>query len=414
MKTGFRALGLALAAFGLFACVQEDKNPVQPGAGGNGTARLQLPALPAGYLEKSSVFPKAVPTALFALTISGKGMEPIRKTWKLNSSSQEPVTITGIPAGDIRLFAGRLIRIDSSGDTTVTHEGQESAWIFKDQVSEIRLSLRAGGTGGAHICVEVEGWPSDSNCFVPPDTLRTYVAGCYSLVVTKPGPKPGDDSIFKAKLTISQWDTSVSGIVTWSPGHRDSSVGEVFPSGTVYLGLYQGQFRLKAWVDSSGVLIGDFYDSSRGIWGAARAYPAACDSDTVVIDTIPAHTPMHACFAFKQIIDGGKTSPGRVGFETWGEGWAGVYTHWDGYPAAYTVTSYLTGSLDSDGTVGYGFAPPTGLFPKSLKVDSAAYTINLSGFGDGEGKVLRVNSPYKVLGRWEGISVACKESDFQL
>jgi hypothetical protein len=47
----------------------------------------------------------------------------------------------GVSAG-FRSFHGALLKI-SGGDTLVTHEGDDSAWIEKDGMAEVRLYLRS-------------------------------------------------------------------------------------------------------------------------------------------------------------------------------------------------------------------------------------------------------------------------------
>jgi len=178
--------GLAMAAFSLSACDQADKSPVQADPhGGQGSARIALPKLPAGYLAAQGQ------QAWFSLIISGQGMSPLTRTWIVGPDAPPPLSVDGIPAG-LRSFRGRLIRIDSAGgDTTVTHEGVDSAWIQRDSVAEVHLFLsQLGSVGSAHVCVEVEGWASDSACVQPPPPPIGSVSGCYALAVSKPGPIP--------------------------------------------------------------------------------------------------------------------------------------------------------------------------------------------------------------------------------
>jgi hypothetical protein len=409
VNTKSRIIGFALAAFGLFACNQDDKAPLQPGPGpgGAGSARIQLPALPAGYLPDTG----RGQIALFALTVTGEGMDPIRKSWKLTPNRHDPVLVPGIPAGKLRFFQGRLIKIDTAGgDTLVTHEGTDSAYTQRDQVNDVRLYLRQGGSGTAHVCVEVEGWPADSTCIRPPDT--TYparVAGCYNLVVDKPGPA-GADSVFKAKLRITQWDTSLYAIVTWSPGHVDSAYGTLYPGGTVYFGLnHAGQFLLKATLDSGSLLRGYFTDSARGIYGAAAAYPAACDT---IIEP-PVDSTTRACFSISQSLSKGKGGNGRLALESVSGMYWGVF-HWDGFPGEYTGWDHLRGSLQDTARMDLHMHPPQGMLNAGSMVDTLAYRIDILPTGTFKGTVAPTVPAGKDIGTWKAARTACRENDFVL
>lgn len=405
MNRPIRALalmGLALSALGLSACNQEEKSPVRPNAEGKGSARIALPALPKGYLA----LPGA--QALFALTVSGEGMDPIRRSWVLNEGNAPAVTIDGIPAGHARIFEGRLVRIDSAGgDTSVTHEGSESAWISRDSTAEVRLFLRAGGNGKAHVCVEVEGWPIDPSCIQPPDTSSLFVGGCWNFTVTKPGPK--QDSLFKGTLQVDQSGSFLSARLIWESGAVDTTIGEVFANETAYFGPgLSGDFLFKSHLDSAGDLIGWFEDPGRGITGYARAARASCD-------TVSPPTYIRACFNFKQTLVQGKSASGRIGFESWGEGWVGTYFHWDGFAPGYAIGNPIYGSIDDSALVQVGAHPPAGMFPPKAKIDSVGYMMNLQP-GIGIGSLYQIGgiNDGKHLGDWSGMRTECKESDFQL
>jgi hypothetical protein len=436
MTLSIKTVVFAFAAFGLFACMLEDKNTMttKPGAG-TGSARITLPTLPAGYLAKKAAG-LAATHALFALTISGEGMDPIRKSWLLTPNQQAPVTIAGIPAGKMRVFAGRLIRIDSAGgDTVVTHEGFDSAWIQRDILNEVHLYLTAGGRGDAHVCVEVEGWPLDSTCIAPPDTTHfPSVGGCYDLFVNKPAPS-GPDSIFKGKLSIGQGygDSGLFATVTWNPGYTDSASGAITAYNGIRLeGIPGNGFDFTATRDSAGVFHGNFNDPYRGIQGLATAFPGQCGSsgtdttvvdttvvdtsiiDTTITDTLGAYT--RTCFAFTQVAEGGKTVSGRMGFETWrGETWAGAYMHWNGYAMQYSVTSEYLGSLRDSALVKVGFTPQTGMFPKAPKVDSTAFVLGIVADSVSNGTIVRIHPAAGTLslGTWRGVRSVCKDSDFE-
>lgn len=260
------ALGITMA-IGLIACDKEDRSPTQPeGKDGKGSARIALPKLPAGYLADSGQ------KALFSLTITGNGMDPIMKSWYLSPDRPQPILVAGIPVGE-RHFYGRLIRIDANtGDTAVTHEGEDSAYIERGATADVHLYLRAGGFGSAHVCVEVEGWPVDSTCIPPPPPPVLNVEGCYFLQIK------ASDSLLKASLRILRNDTSLFGTLTWGDGQVDTATGILRWDGVVYLG-WQGRadFIYKAQVDSSGTLYGSLRDSVRNVYSDfARAFPTSC------------------------------------------------------------------------------------------------------------------------------------------
>lgn len=404
MNRPIRALalmGLALSTLGLSACNQEEKSPVRPNVEGKGSARIALPALPKGYL----VLPGA--QALFALTVSGEGMDPIRRSWVLKEGFAPAVTLDGIPAGHARIFEGRLVRIDTAGgDTIVTHEGVETAWISRDSTAEVRLYLRAGGNGKAHVCVEVEGWPVDPSCIQPPDTTGLFIGGCWNLTVNKPGPKI--DTLFKGRLQVDQSGNFFSVRLTWESGAVDSTTGEVYPDGVAYFGPgLSGDFLFKSLPDSVGDLFGWFDDPGRGISGYARAVRASCD-------TVSPPTYIRACFNFKQTLVQGKSGSGRIGFESWGEGWVGTYFHWDGFKPEYAIGNPIYGSIGDSALVYVGAHPPAGMFPTKMKIDSVGYMMNLQlGIGSGSLHQIGGINDGIHLGDWSGHRTECKESDFQ-
>jgi hypothetical protein len=263
-------IGTSLAALGLSGCDRQDRSPTQPDEKGlTGSARVALPSLPAGYLADSTQ------TAWFSLSITGPGMTPILKSWTLSPNHSEPVLVQGIPAG-MRNFYGRLVRVDpGKGDTTITHVGTDSAYIQSGAVAEVHLYLKAAGSGSAHVCVEVEGWPADPTCIVPPPVIN--VAGCYSLRVINSNAARGQDTL-EARLRITQSDTSLQAWVTWASGQTDSTIGAILFGETVYVGwgAAGSAFHFKAARDSMGVLHGWVMDADRNLSGEAHARPAPC------------------------------------------------------------------------------------------------------------------------------------------
>src|SRR5690606_2459543 len=259
----FRLIAIALAAFGLFACDQSEK-PSGPAAAGEGTgsARLKLPSIPAGYLPDSSLDSSG--QAVFLLTITGPGMDPIHSSWYLTPGQTEPVVINDIPVGWPRTFTGRLLWMSGRGDTAVTHEGKDSVAISGNAVAEVSLYLRKiGSRGAAEVCVQVEGWPADSTCLKRPTYPFRDASGCWRLAIdTVVG---GKDSLYRGTLRIIQKDSTLIGEIIWDAGRRESATGGVYGgnTGMVRLGGATGHsYYIKAYFDSTGQwLLGEYRDS---------------------------------------------------------------------------------------------------------------------------------------------------------
>jgi hypothetical protein len=285
----------------------------------------------------------------------------------------------------------------------VTHEGAESAYISRDAVAEVRLFLREGGSGKAHVCVMVEGWPMDSSCYIPPVDSLPHVDGCWIIEVVKKGPKK--DTVFTGNLRIDQFDRVIRSRIFWYSS-VDSAMGEVFPGGTVYLGLNGGTHLFKSSLDSAGRLTGWFSDSARGIEGFATAWSVECDTTNRFV---------RSCFDFKQNLNQGKSGSGTLAIETWGDDRASTYFHWDGFATSYAISDILHGSLQDSAQVRAGFSPPPGMFPASLKIDSAAYNLTLTQ-GNSSGSILQVGGKNDggKLGNWFGTRRECRSEDFEL
>ncbi len=404
MTQKFRAIGFALAAFGLFACNQDEKVAAPSGSEGTGSARFELPAIPAGFLAKTSAGSKAV----FSLTISGQGMTPIQKSWTLGNAGGNQVTVTGIPAGFIRTFYGRLS--SSSLDTTkkdtgAVYEGWDSAFVDRDQVAEVHLYLRKKGKGSAHVCVDVEGLPPDSSCI--PRTHITNFAGCWAVQITKLGKTPKTDTVFKGKLKINQWDTSLSSTITWPSGKRDSSFGYVGQGGdTAFLGYGGGSFRFKGVLDSSGLTLrGDFNDSLRRIAGALVGTSTACD-------TVVPPNNASACFDVSQTLVKGKSGTGRLSLSSVGNFYGGAF-HWNGFPTMNVRgESSLQGSILDSAAISLMGVLPKGMADSSVQQDSMFYRINLPGAGTGKGNIFRLlPTTLSPAGTWTATRSKCTAKD---
>lgn len=288
----FRTMALTVAAFGIFACNRMDKpSEPSPSSEATGSARIRLPTLPMGFVPDSSLDSNG--SMIFQLTVTGAGMSPIHSSWNLNPGKTEKVVLTDIPVGWPRVFSGRLIWMSARGDSSVTHEGVDSAEISRDKIAEVALYLRKkGSTGTAEVCVEVEGWPSDSTCIKRPSFPITDVAGCWQVTVRR--YYGTHDSVLRTgRLSIAQRDTALKGTITWASGQVEYAPGVYYPvsTGLVIFGHKGvGSYYLKAYFDSNGVaLAGDYRDSARIFEGSLRATRMGCDStalpweDTTVV-----------------------------------------------------------------------------------------------------------------------------------
>lgn len=364
MNRLFQAVGFALAAFGLFACNQPDKIAAPHSQTGKGSAHLRLPTIPADYLAKTAAGSPS--KAVFSLTISGNGMAPIYQSWVLTPGQSQSAYIGDIPVG-YRVFYGRLIKMDTAfGDTSVTHEGSDSAWIERDSITDVNLFLRNAGGGTAHVCVEVEGWPTDSTCYKPPIPVPEYPRfdGCWNLSVLKKGATSLQDSVFKAKLRIEQWDSTVFGVVTWNSGARDTARGRIYGS-TILLenGNIAGQFTLKADLTVSMVdtlnpieLRGFFAAFARGISGTATGSRSLCDTLIPPIDTVYVPIDSNAsCWSVWQKLDNGAYHTGTLSLvRTDSAAWGAL--NWNGFPEM-RVTNGNAPPLDPTLYL-YGDLPP--------------------------------------------------------
>lgn len=387
------ALGLALSAFAIAGCEREGQSPSIESPQGKGSARIAMPSLPPGYAPAGQ-------KALFALTVTGDGMDPIRKTWILDSEARNEVLVEGIPVGKPRHFEGKLIRIDTAaGDTVVTHEGIAMTSISREWVAQVSLVLRMSG-GKARVCVEVEGWTRDTDCFTPPDTVPVDVNGCWALRVHTEG------KTLDASLRIRVDGNLAVGYLHWADGMMDSAFGEIMPKTGVYLGTKGGQFLFKAMLLNDGMLTGAFIAKHRGIGnGFAEGTRSACS-----IDPDPYGT---ACFTFKHAAQA-KPDSGRLAFRMLGKGQAGTWIRWHGLGFGYSISEMVIGSPVDTGLIKVPFSPPAGLFPKELAVDSAMYFITFAP-QSASGSIHQLGAPKDGfhLGNWVGKRTACLEGDFK-
>lgn len=409
MIRNYLMLGFSAAALALSGCNQPERSPMRSETKGpSGSARIALPDIPAGYLPDSGS------KAWFSLTITGAGMDPILKTWSLKGAggTDAPVLVEGIPAG-MRSFRGRLIRIDSGKrDTTVTHEGVDSAFIVGDSVAEVRLYLKAAGLGAAKVCVEVEGWPADSACIAPPSPLPD-VAGCYAITVDKPGPKDSrQDTLFRGRLRLTQSGGNLKATLDRGNGRMEKADGQVGNDGVIDFEA-GGDFILKGHPDSSGFW-GFFTDSSHGISGSLRLDAESCDAP-ILPDTVVASLPgQRACYSFTEIhFNPADTVPGTLALEQRaGQSGVDVYLRLDGLGFFATQTAYSAGILGDESWVGFRIAPPPGMFG-SVPVQEISYDLHLLPSGVSSSPIMETFPAPGTVGTWRGQSRACLEGDFR-
>ncbi|MDQ3003702.1 MAG: hypothetical protein M3Y08_20890 [Fibrobacterota bacterium] len=408
MKT-IQSFAFALAVIGLSACNQQERISAPSGkTEGSGGARIALPVVPGNYLAKLG----AGVVADFELTITGDGMEPIRRHWILSPAMRESVFVDGIPVG-MKVFHGRLMKRDTATfDSIVTHEGRDSAWIEKDRVTDVRLYLRKGGGGSAHICVEVEGWPLDSSCINPPNPVYPDFSGCWNVSITKNVGTTPYDSLFTGYLRINQSDSSLAAVITWKSGAADTAYGHVRSSdGTAIIGYYleYGDFAFKGGMDSSGqTIFGWFTDSSRGIFGNLQGQRGSCDSVIVV----PPVEDTVACFSVAQALKNGKGGSGKLVLrQNMGHVW-GTF-NWIGFPAMSVMPGTMSGSILDSAVVTLHGRAPKGMFDVSGKVDSVAYKGRIMPNGMIiDATVYRIlPGAWKALGVWKGYREACASKD---
>lgn len=405
MHSWKRILAPVIASLGLFACDRPDAVPTGPDAA-TGTARVALPALPAGYLAGAEA-------AWLRLDITGPGMVPIFAAETLYVGQSATLEVKGIPPGT-RVFHGTLYRTDSAGgDTAATHEGSVTALIQAGATANVPLFLKSTDSGSAHICLQVEGWPVDSSCAQPPPQPRyPDLAGCYALTVTKPGPR--QDSLFKATLRITQYDSSLFAVATWKSGAKDSATGYVLPGGGgFYLGSHPSQFVFKGNLDTgSGGLSGYFQDSARGISGDASAGRVACDTvtppppDSVYLDSL-------LCWNVRQSTVDGRNMTGTL----WA-GWRGAslraWFEWNDLsafrmdngtiPAGGSSTLYLFGTLPG------GFGHPA---RSALEMGHYKAKLNLGGALQNGAAYARAGTTdftgADKFADWSGAPMACPD-----
>lgn len=402
MNRNWLTHGISLAVLGLAACNRGDKAPTQPGIqAGTGSARVELPAMPPGFLADSSQ------KALFALDIVGPDRDTLRRSaYILPGEPSHPLIVAGVPAG-VNIFYGRLYRVDSSGrKAELTHVGQDSAEINPGREAQVRLFLRQYA-GSAKVCVQVEGWPSDSTCLPPPPPKPPAVAsifGCWSLQVAKAGAKPGEDPTLQGHLIIVQRDSMYSAELTWASGRVDTASALYRPGlPLAYFGEGgHGGFRFKAHLDSANEMYGPFVDTALHIDAQARAVRSVCATDTGA---------NKRCLDFKQFQDDGKIVYGRLGIEMRGNV-AYFYTHLQGYGSRLGIGTVI-GNPDSSAALEWVSPALPGVFAKDMRVDSTAYQVQTSGM-ESRGTVRNANPAGKSLGTWSGMSTLCISHDFRL
>jgi hypothetical protein len=398
-RTNVRMSFLTLAAFGLFACNQEriaEPAGSKHGKAITGAARIALPALPKEYLSDSG----GAEAAWFALTVSGAGMESIRKTWALKPGHSESLHLDGIPVG-LRSFHGALLKI-SAGDTVITHEGGDSAWIERDSVAEVHLYLRRAGGGSARVCVEVEGWPADPSCIKPPIIPVIDYHGCWRITVQQHGVPPAADTFFDAQLSFRQNDSLLTAVVTWAGGAQDSASGYVINDGTVYIGYQGGAFTFKGGADSTGTYLrGHLRSPGRGVYGPITGKHGACAAP----GTPPQPILWQTCYNTVRTLTGQAPLAGRLVLRFYDGIVLHGGFHWSGLPGY---------GADAGGSAG----SPSGTFEVDLRVFGQSgtpeqgsewvYSMNLEPVGPTLGTIFGVTfDTLKPVGTWTAERSQC-------
>ncbi len=422
MKKKVYFTGLACAIFGLFGCNQSERSATGPTVGAPmGSAMVRLPALPKDYLAKTG----AGTQALFVLSVSGEGMHPIRKSWTLYPGHLDSVVIAGIPSGISRNFTGQLFQLDSTGmDSTLTHEGIDSAYIEGNKTADIHLFIHKKNAGSAHVCITIEEWSSDTTCINSHPTLPipSNVVGCWKFSVTRKGVAPNFDSVFTGKLIIRKWDSILTGSVTWKSGARDSATGYVLSNGShrVVFGStppYR-QFSFDAILNSTGSsLCGVFSSPLRNIKGNFVATHTTCDTLIVPIPRpIPSDT-IKKCYIVSQTFTPGKSATGRLALVLNGNKYSSAIFRWNGYPDMKVNGGIWTTpqAVRDSGLVIVRGIPPRGLTGSSdTTLDSLEYAATImSRFPTFNGSIYKRTSetPEPVVGTWEGTVSVCTEKD---
>jgi|GEM_PF-3441997 len=399
MKIKWLKFGFMAAVIGLLGCDRQDATVLQSDQDGvTGFARIALPALPSGYLQDSGQ------KALFVLTVAGPTKDTVRYRWELRPDRSQPILVDGLSAG-VNHFQGRLLRFDSlAGDSVVTHEGENTALIKRDSVTDVRLSLKAGGSGTAHICVDVEGWPPDSTCAVIPSEPVPVqkVLGCWSIQARHAGDMLGEDSLLQGHLIIVKRDSMMSAELTWISGRVDTTTA-LYHDGErlIYFGEGgHGDFLFKAHLDSTDILYGPFVDTALGIEGDARATRTAC---------LPETSENKRCFDFKQIEEGAIIT-GRMGIETDGNA-ATFFVHWQGI-GSRVGQGTVHGNLDSSASVSGVVITPPGLPSNNIDPDSVLFQFQVV---DSQlmGAVFPADNPTLEFGKWSGHQTLCISHDFK-
>ncbi len=388
-----RNVSLPLAAATFFACNQGDRVSQTESDGRTGSASIRLPALPSNYLAKTSASAKAI----FSLSITGPSMQPIQKSWVLSSDTASTFTVTGIPVGYLRLFSGRLLKISSKGDTVEAHFGSDTARIVSDTVAQVRLRLNKSGLGAADVCVEVEGWATDSSCVkIKPAPFN--LTGCYSVLISKSDSLGFLLAPELAKLSLTQSDTLVHAILKWSSGRVDSAKGIFSPQMTLFLGpwngtdtaVHNGSFYLKAGFSQDRSFGGDLTLDNQRSYQMISGVPTSCDAS----DGEP-----RACYSVSRELRTAPTESGRLILRATKVGSWG-YFQWNGIYSIIYPTPMTGSNLD---TARVQLRVEDAKTPQNI----AEYNLQLRPRGTAEGYIYAAPEDTAQIGRWRATRSAC-------
>ncbi len=235
---------IGIVAAVLISCSTGDKptGANTPNFEGEGSAVVYLPdEIPSDFLAKSNDSSTMRIPPTLSLVITGRGMDSIVRNWYLDSLPDEPVVISGIPAGYNRFFEGRLIKSDGE----VSYSGRDTVTIEAGKTVDVHLVLKpVRQEGSASVCIEIEGLPS--RCGI--DT----VTQCFEFNVTNP--------------MFSYYEPFLAGYLSLSR-FADTIIGEMTPY------YYEGDSALLPVQMVSGYAINDT---------TYQLYTSACDCCAVL------------------------------------------------------------------------------------------------------------------------------------
>lgn len=273
-----KGLAVALVTLWTIGCDKNMTNPtsaLEPEAGG-GEAVVYLPQIPEGFLSKNA---SGVKEGRLQLTITGPGLDTMTYGWPVSQIPKEPVVIEKIPAGENRVFTGKLFH--STGE--ISHEGTAIADIISGETARVYLSLKRA-SGSAAIYIEIEG-------LTPPGDVD--FDGCWRFGMTPEG-QPMKKGLLKLKQNPGG---SVLGTLEFAEGRSYRVAGSVVSLGK-YPTLYLDAFGKDTSFHMLGTLRGPCLMGQVKLSLSGRARDRvpygkwnACPTETCVIPEPPKPIP---------------------------------------------------------------------------------------------------------------------------